>query len=113
MPAAFMLADVVVHASTRAEAFGRVVIEAQAMQRPVIASDLGGPAETVTHAETGWLVPPAQPSALAAAIERVLSLSEQERQALGQRAREAVLRHNTVRAMQQATLQVYQELLAA
>jgi glycosyltransferase involved in cell wall biosynthesis len=113
MPAAFMLADVVVHASTRAEAFGRVVIEAQAMQRPVIASDLGGPAETVTHAETGWLVPPAQPAALAAAIERVLSLSEQERQALGQRAREAVLRHNTVRAMQQATLQVYQELLAA
>lgn len=112
MPAAFMLADVVVHASTRAEAFGRVVIEAQAMKRPVVASNLGGPAETVTHGETGWLVPPAQPTALAAAIERVLSLSEQGRHALGERARRTVLCRNTVRAMQQATLRVYQELLA-
>ena len=43
MPAALMLSDVVVHASTEAEAFGRVVIEAQAMGRPVIATDLGGP----------------------------------------------------------------------
>jgi glycosyltransferase involved in cell wall biosynthesis len=111
MPAAFMLADVVVHASTRAEAFGRVVIEAQAMERPVIASNLGGPAETIAHGETGWLVPPAQPTALAAAIERVLSLNEQERHALGERARQTVLCRNTVRAMQQATLRVYQELL--
>ncbi|MEN0077074.1 MAG: glycosyltransferase family 4 protein, partial [Paracraurococcus sp.] len=42
MPAALLLADVVVHASTDAEAFGRTVIEAQAMARPVIAADLGG-----------------------------------------------------------------------
>ena len=47
MPAALMLADVVVHASTKPEAFGRVVIEAQAMRRLVVASDLGGPVETV------------------------------------------------------------------
>ena len=58
MPAALMLADVVVHASTQPEAFGRVVIEAQAMGRPVIASDLGGPVETVEHGVTGWRVPP-------------------------------------------------------
>jgi glycosyltransferase involved in cell wall biosynthesis len=44
-PAALMLADVVIHASTDAEAFGRTVIEAQAMARPVIASDLGAPAK--------------------------------------------------------------------
>ena len=62
MPAALMLADVVVHASTQPEAFGRVVIEAQAMGRPVIASDLGGPVETVEHGVTGWRVPPGDPA---------------------------------------------------
>ncbi|HTW70667.1 MAG TPA: glycosyltransferase family 4 protein [Acetobacteraceae bacterium] len=113
MPAAFMLSDVVVHASTRPEAFGRVVIEAQAMGRPVVAADLGGPVETVREDQTGWRVPAGDPGALAAAIERALALSETERMALGQRARAAVQRSYTVRAMQEATLDVYEELLSA
>ena len=62
MPAALLLADVVVHASTRSEAFGRVVIEAQAMGRPVIASDLGGPVETVNMASPAGACPPAMPA---------------------------------------------------
>jgi len=111
MPAALMLSDVVVHASVRAEAFGRVVIEAQAMGRPVIAADLGGPVETVRHGETGWRVPPGDPAALAAAIDAALALPEAERQALGQRARQAVQRGFTVRVMQEATLDVYEALL--
>ncbi|WP_309139619.1 glycosyltransferase family 4 protein [Siccirubricoccus sp. G192] len=61
MPAALLLADVVVHASTDPEAFGRTVIEAQAMARPVIAADLGAPRETVLEGETGWRVPPGRP----------------------------------------------------
>ena len=112
MPAALMLADVVVHASTAPEAFGRVVIEAQAMGRPVIAADLGGPVETVEHGVTGWRVPPGDAAALAAAIEHVLALPEAERQALGERARAAVLLGYTVAAMQAATLDVYAEVLA-
>jgi glycosyltransferase involved in cell wall biosynthesis len=111
MPAALALADVVVHASTEPEAFGRVVIEAQAMRRPVIASDLGGPAETVEHGVTGWRVPPGDAAALAAAIETVLALPVEQRRALGCRARAAVLRSNTVNAMQAATLAVYQEVM--
>ena len=82
MPAALMLADVVVHASTEPEAFGRVVIEAQAMGRPVIASDLGGPIETVEHGVTGWRVPPGDAAALAAAIEAALALPAEQREAL-------------------------------
>ncbi|MBR0675540.1 glycosyltransferase family 4 protein, partial [Roseomonas alkaliterrae] len=74
MPAALLLADVVVHASTDAEAFGRTVIEAQAMGRCVIASDLGGPTETVQDGVTGWRVPPGDAAALAAAIGRVLAM---------------------------------------
>jgi glycosyltransferase involved in cell wall biosynthesis len=108
MPAALKIADVVVHASTQAEAFGRVVIEAQAMARPVIAADLGGPVETVRHGETGWRIKPGDPAALAAAIEQVLALPEDERARIGAQARAAV---PTVRAMQEATLDVYEGVL--
>jgi glycosyltransferase involved in cell wall biosynthesis len=111
MPAALMLADVVVHASTEPEAFGRVVIEAQAMGRPVIAADLGGPVETVEHGVTGWRVPPGDADALAAAIARALTLADGGRAELAHRARAAVQRGYTVSAMQAATLAVYDELL--
>lgn len=110
MPAALKLAHVVVHASVEPEAFGRVVIEAQAMGCPVIASDLGGPVETVEHGVTGWRVKPGDPDALAAALDHALSLPLEERQALGARARASV---PTVRAMQDATLEVYDDLLEA
>jgi glycosyltransferase involved in cell wall biosynthesis len=111
MPAALLLSDVVVHASTQPEAFGRVVIEAQAMRRPVIAADLGGPVETVEQGVTGWRVPPGDARALSAAIETVLAMPPEEREALGCRARAAVLRGYTVGAMQAATLEVYRGLM--
>lgn len=110
MPAAMILSDVVVHASTRPEAFGRVVIEAQAMARPVIAADLGGPVETVEHGVTGWRVTPGDPDALAAALTVALSMGLDERHALGIRARASV---PTVRGMQDATLDVYEAVLGA
>ena len=111
MPAALLLADVVVHASTQPEAFGRVVIEAQAMGRLMIASDLGGPVETVEHSVTGWRVPPGDAGALAAAIEGALALPDERRRAMGCRARAAVLRCYTVGTMQAATLAVYREVM--
>jgi glycosyltransferase involved in cell wall biosynthesis len=112
MPAAMMLADVVVHASTEPEPFGRVVIEAQAMGRPVIATDHGGPVETVEHGLTGWRVAPGDPEALAMTLGYALSLSAPVLAALGRRAREAVQQGYTTDAMQRATLAVYNELLA-
>ena len=111
MPAAMLLADVVVHASTAPEAFGRVVIEAQAMGRPVIAADLGGPVETVAEGVTGWRVPPGDPAALAAAIDAVLGLPGEALAAVGAAAREAVLGRCTTAGMQAATLGVYREVL--
>ncbi len=111
MPAAMMLSDVVVNASTDPEAFGRVVIEAQAMARPVIASDHGGAAETVEPDVTGWRVPPGDAGVLAQALDHALALTDAQRETLGAQARAAVLSRYTVQAMQAATLAVYAELL--
>ncbi len=111
MPAALMLSDVVVHASTDAEAFGRVVIEAQAMGRPVIATNLGGPSETVEDGVTGWLTRPGDVNDLARALVEALSMDADARAELGDRARASVLRDYTLRAMRDATLQVYDAVL--
>ncbi len=113
MPAALLLADAVVSASTKPEAFGRVVIEAQAMGRAVIASDHGGAVETVEHGATGWRVPPADADALALALDHVLAMTPERREALGARARDSVCANYTVGRMQDATLEVYREVLSA
>ncbi len=111
MPAAYMLADVVVSASTRPEGFGRVIAEAQAMGRPVIASDHGGAREILGESETGWLVPPGDAAALAAALGAALDLAPAQRLAMAQRAIARMRERFTTAAMTERTLAVYQELL--
>ncbi|MHB8571673.1 MAG: glycosyltransferase [Candidatus Dormibacteria bacterium] len=64
--------DVVVHASVIAEPLGKVLLEAMAVGRPVVATDLGGAREVVVQGRTGILVPPRQPEAMADAIELLL-----------------------------------------
>ena len=113
MPAALMLADVVVNASLKPEPFGRAVIEAQAAGRPVVAFDHGGAAETIRNGETGMLVPPGDGLGLSVAVAAALDLDGEARAALGGRARRAVMTGYTTRAMQVATLDVYGELLGA
>ena len=111
MAAAYMLADAVVSASTRPEGFGRVAVEAQAMGRPVIATDHGGARETVWPEQSGWLVPPGDPGALAAALDRALELTQGEREVMAQNGRDNVEQNFTVTLMCQRTLDVYQSLL--
>lgn len=113
MPPLYALADLVLAPSLTPEAFGRTVIEAQAMERVVIASAHGGAAETIADGRTGLLVPPGDAQALAAAITRALALGPGGRAALGAAARQAVLARYTTRALQAATLAVYRELLPA
>jgi len=112
MPAAYMLADVVVSASTDPEAFGRVVAEAEAMGRPVIAPDHGAAPELVTPGETGWLFPPGDPAGLAASLDAALKLDAEQRAKLASAAIEHVRRHFTREGMCEATLDVYREVLA-
>ena len=112
MPAAFMVADVVVSASTEPEAFGRVAAEAQALGKPVIATAHGGALETVADGETGWLVPPGDPIALAEALEKTLALTAAEREALAERAIARINQLFTREQMCEKTLGVYREVLA-
>lgn len=109
MPAAYKLADLVVHASTDPEGFGRVIAEAQAMGRPVIATNIGAPPEVVAPGG-GWLVPPGDSQALANALEAALDLPAEDRAVLAQRARAHVVAHFTRQQMCAATLAVLAEL---
>src|SRR5262249_57484052 len=65
--------DVVIHASTDPEPFGRVLLEGMAMGKAVIATDLGGPREIIEHGVSGFLVPPGDAVALAAAVETLIA----------------------------------------
>lgn len=111
MPAAYMLSTVVISASTDPEGFGRVPVEAQAMGRPIIASDHGGARETILRNKTGWLVPPSDPDALAAAIEEALALDPTQRAILATRSMAHVIEHFTKEIMAEKTLDIYAELL--
>ncbi len=111
MPAAYMLSDVVVSASTDPEAFGRVIVEAQAMGRPVVATNNGAGPEIVLDGQTGLLVPPGDATALALALDRILSIGPDERTARAGVARQFVEENFSRELMCARTLDIYAELL--
>lgn len=93
LPQLLRAGDLLVHAAVR-EQFGQVLIEAMACGLPVIAVDRGGPAAIVADPETGWLVPPDDRDALAAAMTAAIR-SPDDRRRRGKRAREeAVARYS-------------------
>ena len=87
VPEILKLVDVVVHASISPEPFGRVIVEAMAMRRPVVASRAGGPLEIIEDNRNGFLVPPGDHEALASRIIELL-----EDRALSARIAEAAYR---------------------
>lgn len=110
MATAYMLANVVVSASIEPEGFGRVAVEAMAMGRPLIATDIGGSKETVVQNVTGWLVPPADPDALCEGLKFVLSLTPDELRIVARDARDRVEALFSKDKMVASTLAVYEEL---
>jgi glycosyltransferase involved in cell wall biosynthesis len=120
VPAAYLAAHVTVVASTEPEAFGRAAAEAQAMGCPIIATRIGAPPETVKAAPevarseiTGWLIPPGDAPALAAALADALGMDAGERAELGARARRHVHRSFTLANLQRQTLEVYDGLIGS
>jgi glycosyltransferase involved in cell wall biosynthesis len=110
MAAAYKLSSVVVSTSIEPEAFGRSVVEAQAMGRPVIATDHGGARETVAHGESGWLYPPGDVARLTVELDKALNLDPSERAHIGMAARARIHSRYTIAAMQRATLDVYERV---
>lgn len=108
--AAYKLASVVVSASREPEPFGRAIVEAQAMGRPVIVTDHGALREIVRHGESGWLYPPGDIARLTIELNKALNLDPSQRAHMGMAARARIHARYTVSAMQRATLEVYEQV---
>ena len=113
MPAAYLLADVAILPTSVPESFGRAAVEPQAMGRPVIASAHGGAVETVADGVTGWLVPPDDPFAWAAAMARAIEAGAGKRNEMGLTGMNRVRQLYRVDAMCAATLAAYEQVLEA
>ncbi len=79
IPRLMTFVDLVLHTSVAPEPFGRVIVEGMLAGTPVIATRAGGPVEIVREPDTGVLVPPGDPQALAAAVEDLLSAPDRTR----------------------------------
>jgi glycosyltransferase involved in cell wall biosynthesis len=113
MPAAYLAATLVAGPSTEPESFGRVVVEAAAMERVVIASRLGGPMETIVHGQTGWLATPGDADAWAAALDRALTMNPSERAGMGAAARARIRAVYSLERMCETTFDLYRRLSEA
>ena len=110
MATIYKLADVVVSSSLDPEAFGRVIVEAQAMGRPTISANHGGGSEIIIDGLTGWLFKPGDADDLSDKINKALSLNKDNRDKLAINAiKRAKLNFNN-EMMCVKTLQVYAEL---
>ena len=113
MPAAYLLCDVALLATTKPEAFGRTAVEPQAMGRTVIASNHGGMVETVLDGITGWLVDPGDPEAWAQAMASALEIGPGKRSEMGQTGMNRARQLYRAEAMCAATLAAYERVLEA
>jgi glycosyltransferase involved in cell wall biosynthesis len=117
MPAAYAASCVVVSGAVQPEGVQRALLEAQAMARPVVVSDLAAGPDVVLTAPavpegrvTGLRFPSGDEAALATALLRLLFLSEPARNAMGRRGREWVLGHFDGDGVAAQTLRLYSEI---
>jgi len=111
MPLAYSLADVVVSASIEPEAFGRVSIEAQAMGKLIVASNLGGSKETVLKNKSGYLYKHDDPRDLAKTLNTVIELDQDTLNFMGNEGRKNITKKFDVESMCDSTLREYKKLL--
>ena len=111
MPLAYSLADAVVSASIEPEAFGRVAVEAQAMGKPIIASNIGGSKETILNKKSGILYKFDDPRELAKSLNTVIQLTQDELKSMGNEGRKNIIKKFDVEVMCDTNLNEYKKLL--
>ena len=111
MALAYKVSDFVVSASIEPEAFGRVAVEAQSMEKPIIASNIGGSNETVIDGKTGFLFESNNPKSLSKKILKVLSMDEVSLQSIGREGRKNIIKKFNVEKMCFSTYSEYKKIL--
>jgi len=111
MALAYKVSDIVVSASIEPEAFGRVAVEAQSMEKPIIASNIGGSNETVIDEKTGFLFESDNPKALSQKILKAITMDETLLKTIGIEGRKNIIQKFNVEKMCFSTYSEYKRLL--
>ena len=113
MAVAYKISDIIVSASIEPEAFGRVSVEAQSMQKPIIASNIGGSKETIVNDKTGFLFETEKPGELCKKIIEILQLDETTLKSMGNEGRKNVIKKFNVEKMCFSFYSEYKKLINA
>ena len=111
MALAYKISDIIVSASTEPEAFGRVAVEAQSMEKPIIASNIGGSNETIIDEKTGFLFDSGNSKSLSQKILKLLYLDETSLKLIGTEGRKNVIKKFNVEKMCFSTYSEYKKLI--
>ena len=111
MALAYNIADIVVSASIEPEAFGRVAVEAQSMEKVIIASNIGGSNETIINEKTGFLFESGDPAALSKKIIQAMTMDESSLELMGKEGRKNIIKKFNVEKMCFSTYSEYKRLL--
>ena len=111
MPVAYYISDVIVSSSIEPEAFGRVSVEAQAMKKPIIASNIGGSKETVIDNKTGLLFESGNPKSLCDKLNEIIKLDSLTLDLMGREGRKNVINRFNIEKMCLNTYSEYKKLV--
>ena len=111
MALAYKVADIIISSSIEPEAFGRVAIEAQSMEKIIIASNIGGSNETVIDEKTGYLFESGNFKSLSEKILKVLKLDDTTLKTIGIEGRKNVVSKFNVEKMCFSTYSEYKKLI--
>ncbi|MDA8791101.1 glycosyltransferase family 4 protein [Candidatus Pelagibacter bacterium] len=111
MALAYKVSDIIISASIEPEAFGRVAVEAQSMEKVIIASDIGGSNETVIDEKTGYLFEAGNANSLSKKILKVLNLDDTTIKTIGTEGRKNIVNKFNVEKMCFSTYSEYKKLI--
>ena len=111
MALAYKVSDIIVSASIEPEAFGRVAVETQSMEKLIIASNIGGSNETINDEKTGFLFKSGDANSLSKKIIRGLTMDENSLNIIGKEGRNNVIKKFNVEKMCFSTYSEYKRLL--